>query len=73
MNYNKYECSTGDRIDLVVLKHYGSLERLNEVIAENKHLFKESMNLTAGTFIQLPIFPEETVQENVSKIREPLW
>jgi len=75
MNYSNYESNTGDRIDLIVLKHYGSLEHLNTVIAHNKHLFDKSMDLKSGTTIQLPIIIKDqaTEQETVSKKREPLW
>lgn len=72
MNYTNYTCSTGDRIDLIVLKHYKGLEQLNKVIAENKHLFKNSMVLKAGTVIKLPEFKEEPVKTKSTK-REPLW
>lgn len=71
-----YKCSDGDRIDLIVLKHYGDSKHLNDVVAANKQLFGKPLILQNGTTIELPTF--ETQQRNKSvtllaKIREPLW
>ncbi|MBL0702567.1 MAG: tail protein X [Sulfurospirillum sp.] len=69
-----YRCVDGDRIDLVVLAYYGSLEHLNNVIASNKHLFNEPLDLRAGMVINLPEFIEvEDYTLAGSTIREPLW
>jgi len=73
----QYKCSRGDRIDLIVLKHYGHLNYLNDVISVNKQLLKKSMILEFDETIVLPDF-SVTEQHNPSvtqqaKKREPLW
>ena len=80
MNYNNYTCSDNDRIDLIVNKHYGSLDNLNTVIAFNPGLFDTSMNLTSGTVVKLPIYVEinPNSKDFISSLpnlieREPLW
>jgi len=72
-----YSCSDGDRIDLIVLKHYGDLTHLNDVVSENKHLYDLPLNLRGGTVISLPDFDvsvqqDKSVTDRVQK-REPLW
>ena len=72
-----YECNDGDRIDLIVLKHYGDLTHLNDVVGANKQLFDKSMSLESGMKIELPDF-SETMQQNKSVTvpgnkRVPLW
>jgi len=49
-----YRCKDGDRIDLVVLDNYGSLDMLARVLAVNVHLSKMPLVLTSGTEITLP-------------------
>lgn len=45
----------GDRIDLIVFNHYGSLDMLPIVLAENIFLAKlDSMMLESGLKIKLP-------------------
>jgi phage tail protein X len=75
MSYNKYICSANDRIDLIVNKHYGSLNNLNTVIEHNPELFDKSMNLTSGTVVKLPIYiiEDKKVLEPINELREPLW
>ena len=80
MNYNEYICSANDRIDLIVNKHYGSLENLNTVIEFNPNLFSTSMNLASGTIVKLPIYIEvnPTDEDFISSLpnpidRDPLW
>ena len=76
MNCSSYKCRSGDRIDLIVLKHYGDLEHLNTVISYNKHLFDKPMDLKSGMIVQLPIVnkSQKTEQKSsISKRREPLW
>ncbi len=76
MSSKQYSCNDGDRIDLIVFKHYGSLERLNDVISFNQNLIKKSMILESGTKIKLPIFTdkkERTVPGKINKKRVPLW
>jgi len=72
-----YECHNGDRIDLIVLKHYGDSTHLNDVIGANKQLFNKSMNLESGMIIELPDFSvSEQQSKNVTvqaTKREPLW
>ena len=69
-----YRCVDGDRIDLIVLAHYGSLEHLNNVIALNKHLFNKPLDLRAGMVINLPEFIEVEEHTKISSLaREPLW
>ncbi len=71
-----YKCSDVDRIDLVVLKHYGDLKYLNDVVAANKQLFNKPLILQNGTTIELPTFETQLLNKTVTqpaKIREPLW
>lgn len=50
-----YRAVDGDRIDLIVLKHYGSVEPLKEVLEVNTYLPKNSsMILKAGEIVKLP-------------------
>lgn len=72
-----YKCSDGDRIDLIVLKHYGNLKYLNDVVSENKHLFDKPLILQNGVTISLPQFDVFELQNKSvtvqAKKREPLW
>lgn len=73
-----YRCSDGDRIDLIVLNHYGSLDRLQDVISTNQHLIKLPLDLTAGVEITLPQFDVTdpgniNVTELQPKERTELW
>jgi len=72
-----YSCSDGDRIDLIVLKHYGDLTHLNDVIGANNHLCKLSLDLKSGEIVELPDFSvsvlqDKSVTDKVKK-RVPLW
>jgi len=49
-----YRTSEGDRIDLIVLKHYGDKSMLGTVIDANPHLTKQPLSLKAGVEITLP-------------------
>ena len=60
-----YRCSDGDRIDLIVLKHYGTLDPLNEVIKANPNLYNKEMTLKAGDKIELPDFETSFSNSNV--------
>ena len=55
-----YRTVDGDRIDLIVLKHYGDLTHLNDVISANPILFDISLDLNAGVEINLPAFKVES-------------
>lgn len=71
-----YKCSDGDRIDLIVLKHYGDLKYLNNVVAANKQLFDKPLILQSGTILELPDFKttqqqNKTVTQQVKRV--PLW
>ena len=55
-----YRTVDGDRIDLIVLKHYGDLTHLNDVISANPTLCKISLDLVAGIEITLPEFKVES-------------
>ena len=72
-----YKCSNGDRIDLIVLKHYGDLTHLNDVVSVNNHLCKKPLNLTSGEIVELPDFSVSQLQDKSvterTKKREPLW
>ena len=73
-----YRTKEGDRIDLIVLKHYGDLKHLNDVIGANKHLFKKPMNLESNIDIELPEFDDPSSEYFISSVdnpveREPLW
>ena len=49
-----YKTTDGDRIDLIVLDHYGDLEMLQEVIEANPILHRRPMTLEEGISITLP-------------------
>ena len=68
-----HRCTDGDRIDLIVLKHYGSLKPLNTVIEANRHLFSKSLILKSGEIVKLPEIEEERVEKSKPKERELLW
>lgn len=72
-----YRCSDGDRIDLIVLKHYGDLKHLNDVIGANNHLCKKPLTLTSGEIVELPDFSVSQLQDksvtDQAKERVPLW
>lgn len=72
MIFNKYTTKEHDRIDLIVLKHYGHLEYLNTVLSVNTHLFSKSLNVGAGVLIKLPVIKKEKAKEQ-PKVRKPLW
>ena len=69
-----YKTKEGDRIDLIVLEHYGDLVHLNDVISANKVLWGKPMNLESGIEI---VFPSTKVKSSDTKAkpkeREPLW
>ena len=67
-----YKCVAGDRIDLIVLDHYGSLDMLSKVIASNVHtLPKIPLILESGTTLVLPDMPKTEIAK-VKKSGE-LW
>lgn len=68
-----YKCVDGDRIDLIVLKHYGELKHLNDVISANKVLFSKSLNLESGLELELPEFVVESSEVVEDKERVALW
>jgi len=72
-----YKCNDGDRIDLIVLKHYGDLKHLNDVVSANNHLCKKPLILTSGEIIELPDFNVSLLQDksvtDQPKKRVPLW
>jgi len=72
---NLYKTIAGDRIDLIVTKHYGDLEHLNAVVEANISLCKSPMILEAGITIKLPKFDKKSVVPGtVTKTeRKPLW
>jgi phage tail protein X len=67
-----YRTKDGDRIDLIVLEHYGNLNHLNDVLSLNTFLFNLPLDLKAGLDIDLPDFTEEVVKETKNE-RGPLW
>ncbi len=72
MIFNKYTTKEHDRIDLIVLNHYGHLEHLNTVLSVNTHLFSKSLNVGVGVVVNLPVIKKEKVKEQ-PKVRKPLW
>jgi len=68
-----YRTKDGDRIDLIVLNHYGDLKHLNEVVGANNHLCKIPMDLKAGVNIELPEFVTKRDTQAENKKRGPLW
>ncbi len=68
-----YRTKDGDRIDLIVLNHYGDLVNLNDVISANKVLFGKPLNLDAGFDIELPEFATKSDTQAKPKERGPLW
>ena len=67
-----YKCVAGDRIDLIVLDHYGSLGMLSKVIASNVHILsKIPLILEIGTTLVLPDMPKTEIAK-VKKSGE-LW
>lgn len=58
-NYNTVQ---GDRIDLIVLDHYGSHDMLATVLSHNIHLSSISMDLEANITIALPLSEEKINQ-----------
>jgi phage tail protein X len=59
-----YRTSEGDRIDLIVLKHYKDKSMLKIVIDANPHLAKQPLSLKAGVEI---ILPDVQVLENTKE------
>jgi len=68
-----YRTKDGDRIDLIVLNHYGDLVNLNDVISANKVLFGKPLNLEAGLDIELPEFVTKSDAPAKPKERGSLW
>ena len=68
-----YRTKEGDRIDLIVLSHYGHLVNLNDVIGANKVLFGKPLNLEAGLDIELPEYAKKSDISAKPKERGPLW
>lgn len=76
MDGQNYRVTDGDRLDLVVLKHYGNHDMLNKVIEANSWLCSEPLVLESGKTIFLPMKTEVTKQiEETHKILEEkaLW
>jgi phage tail protein X len=69
--FKKYRCTDGDRIDLIVLDHYKSLEMLPHVLAVNLHLCRQPLVLTSGTIINLPQAQKKAIQPK--KRKGALW
>jgi len=68
-----YRTVDGDRIDLVVLRHYGSVEHLKEVLEANPKLSKnDSMILKAGEIIKLPTIQKKETFLPISEDEEDL-
>ena len=59
-----YSTADGDRIDLIVLDHYGSHDMLGTVLAYNTHLCSMPMDLTEGIEIVLPPVEKMIPYEN---------
>lgn len=68
-----YRTKDGDRIDLIVLEHYGDLQYLNDVIGANPQLWDKPMDLVGGMEIVLPEIVEKKSIKPVKKERSPLW
>jgi len=71
-----YRCVDGDRIDLIVLKHYGTVKPLKKVIEVNPKLAKEkSLILKAGTIVNLPEVDTNSFSNSQKTIsaEELLW
>jgi len=69
---NLYSCKEDDRIDLITLDHYGSLDMLPQVLASNIHLSKLPLVLKAGTLVSLPVESRKTTI-TVKKEKDTLW
>jgi len=68
-----YRTKDGDRIDLIVLEHYGDLRHLNDVISANPSLWDKPMDLVGGMEIVLPEITLQKAKKPVKKERSPLW
>jgi phage tail protein X len=66
-----YRCTDDERIDLIVLDNYGSLEMLPHVLASNIHLSRLPLLLKSGTIVSLP--DAIKTQTKVKKINGALW
>ncbi len=69
----RYRCSDWDRLDLVVIRHYGDLSMHESVVEANPHLAKLPLILKSGTEILLPV---KTVSTPISELKtkeDMLW
>ena len=71
-----YRTSGGDRIDLIVLKHYKDKSMLKDVVDANPHLAKQPLSLKAGLEITLPdVQVSEKNKKDKKKLKagDELW
>ena len=68
-----YRTSEGDRIDLIVLKHYHDRAMLGVVIAANPHLAKIPLSLEAGVEIVLPDMQILSESKEELQAGDELW
>lgn len=68
----KHRCIDGDRIDLIVLKHYGDLKYLKNVIEVNHNLYKKDLILKAGHILELPIFKEVDTDTEIKTLSDEI-
>lgn len=60
-----YIAKDGERLDIIVYKHYGTLKNFTEILAFNSHL---NAILKAGDKVFLP-----EIKANVAKKEKTLW
>jgi len=68
-----YKCVDGDRIDLIVLKHYGDLKYLKDVVEANPVLWDRSMILDNSVIVKLPDFATNDKPVKIKRERKALW
>ena len=74
MDAKNYRLTDGDRLDLVVLKHYGDHSMLGEVIKANPFLCDSSLALESGRSIILPLGVEIKIEVTHKTLQEKsLW
>lgn len=64
---SEYQCSDGDRLDIIVFKAYGSLEPMNIVLEANPHLLDHA-NLKAGDTVFLPSWQPPVKKEEAKTL-----
>lgn len=58
-----YQTRAGDMVDLIAHEYYAGRRGAFEfVLANNPGLASKGMQLPAGVVIQLPVMPEQTIQ-----------